>query len=133
MAVVDSGCIIDPRPGSRIRDFLVSIREGSDMKVNKFAVTTVLALTSAGLWAQGDRGLIVGTVTDATGAAVPRAAVTATHLSTNTGYKTSTTGSGDFTVPSLPVGNYEVRVEITGFKTEVAKDVVVAAGATVRV
>ena len=63
---------------------------------------------------------------------MPGALVTAIHLATNTNYKTTTTASGDFTVPSLPVGNYQVRVENTGFKTYVANNVVVAAGATVR-
>ena len=35
-------------------------------------------------------------------------------------------------MPDLPVGNYQVRVENAGFKTHVADNVVVAAGATVR-
>jgi len=39
---------------------------------------------------------------------------------------------GDFTRAALPVGNYQMRVENTGFKTEVVNDIVVAAGATVR-
>src|ERR1041384_5781142 len=92
-----------------------------------------LLLTAAVLLGQGDRGLITGTVKDASGAVVPGAQVTAIHLATNTSYKTSTTASGDFTVPSLPVGDYQVRVENTGFKTHLANDIVVAAGATVRV
>lgn len=102
------------------------------MKHKTFAVVALLALTAVGLWAQGDRGIITGTVKDATGAVVPGAQVTAIHLATNTNNKTSTTGSGDFTVPALAVGNYQVRVENTGFKTHVANDVVVAAGATAR-
>ena len=59
---------------------------------------------------------------------MPGAVVTATHLATNTKYKTTTTASGDFTVPSLPVGDYSVRVENTGFKTQVQNNVAVAAG-----
>ena len=35
-------------------------------------------------------------------------------------------------MPALPVGNYSVRVEKTGFKTQVQNNVAVAAGATVR-
>jgi Carboxypeptidase regulatory-like domain len=71
-------------------------------------------------------------VKDGTGAVVPGVRVTAVHLATNTSYTASTTASGDFTVPALPVGNYQMRVEHTGFKTEIANDIVVAAGATVR-
>src|SRR5258708_21826965 len=95
-------------------------------------MVSVLVLTAAGLLAQGDRGIITGTVKDSNGAAVPGVRVTAIHVATKTSYTASTTASGDFTVPALPVGNYQMRVENTGFKTEVVNDIVVAAGATVR-
>jgi hypothetical protein len=81
--------------------------------------------------AQTDRGVITGTVKDASGAVVPGAQVTALQTSTNANFRTNTTTSGDFTVPSLPVGSYQVRVENTGFKTFVANKVEVGAGATV--
>src|SRR5882724_3827348 len=90
-----------------------------DMKIRICVIVTVIVLTAAGLLAQGDRGIITGTVKDSTGAVVPGVQVTAIHLATNTNYKASTTASGDFTVPALSVGNYQVRVENTGFKTEV--------------
>src|SRR5262245_55582301 len=64
------------------------------MKRTLFAMAVLFALAATGIWAQGDRGLITGVVKDASGAAVPRALVTATHLATNTNYKTSTTDSG---------------------------------------
>jgi hypothetical protein len=35
----------------------------------------------------------------------------------NITYKTNTKACGDFTVPSLPVGDYRVRIEASGFKT----------------
>ena len=86
---------------------------------------------AASLMAQTDRGVITGTVKDVSGAVVPSAQVTAIQTGTNANFKTRTTTSGDFTVPSLPVGTYQVRVENTGFKTFLANNVVVAAGATV--
>ena len=99
----------------------------------KFCVLlTVLLGTAVGLHGQGDRGIITGTVKDSTGAVLAGAQVTATHLATNAKYNTNTTVSGDFTIPALTVGNYQVRVENTGFKTYLANEVVVAAGATVR-
>ena len=90
-----------------------------------------LLVCAAGLMAQTDRGVITGTVKDASGAVVPGAQVIAVQISTNTRFTSKTTTSGDFTVPSLPVGTYRVRVENTGFKTYVANSVVVAPGATV--
>ena len=62
------------------------------------------------LMAQTDRGVITGTVKDVSGAVVPGAQVTAIQTNTNANFKTKTTTSGDFTVPSLPVGSYQVRV-----------------------
>src|SRR5437773_5667273 len=102
------------------------------MRIKICVVVTVLVLTAARLSAQGDRGIITGIVKDGTGAVVPGGRVTSIHLATNTSYKASTTASGDFTVPALPVGNYQLRIESTGFKTHIANDLVVAAGATVR-
>src|ERR1039458_8101104 len=63
----------------------------------------------ANLLAQTDRGVITGTVKDVSGAVVPGAQVTAIQTNTNANFKTKTTTSGDFTVPSLPVGTYQVR------------------------
>jgi hypothetical protein len=90
-------------------------------------------LLAAAIWGQSDRATITGTVTDATGAVVPGAQVTATQVSTNTSVKANTTSSGDFTVPSLPVGTYQVRVERQGFKTHVRENVLLTAGSIVRV
>jgi hypothetical protein len=57
------------------------------MKVKICVMVTVLVLTATGLRAQGDRGIITGTVKDATGAVVPGVRLTAIHLATNTSYK----------------------------------------------
>ena len=92
----------------------------------------VLCISSAAsVMAQTDRGVITGMVKDATGAMVPNALVTATEIATNARYTTKTTTAGDFTVPSLQVGTYRVRVENTGFKIYIADNVIVAPGSTV--
>jgi hypothetical protein len=93
----------------------------------------IAAMLSLGLAAQSDRGTITGTVTDATGAAVPNAKVTATQLATNTISIGETTGTGDYTFPALSIGTYLLRVEKDGFKAGVAKDVVVFASGTLRI
>jgi len=95
---------------------------------------TLLAVVFAiHLLAQGDRGEVTGTVRDATGAVVPGAQVTAVQRNTNASYKTTTSTAGDFTVPSLPVGTYQVKVERQGFKTHITGNVVITPGETVRV
>ena len=79
----------------------------------------IVALTCAcSLIAQvGSDASILGVVTDASGAVVPRATVTITNL--NTGLqKTATSGEGgEFEVLALPTGPYSVSVTNTGFST----------------
>ena len=87
-----------------------------DMKGSICTIAVLFALAAASLWAQGDRGIITGTVNDPSGASMPDALVTAIHLLTNTSYQTSTTASGDFTVPALPVGNLQCASRKDGFQ-----------------
>ena len=84
-------------------------------------------------FAQTDRGIITGTITDSTGASVPEGRVVATNAATNVTHVTQTTSSGDYTVPALPVGTYQLRVEKQGFKAAVRSDIIVTAGSTVTV
>jgi hypothetical protein len=51
-------------------------------------------------------GSITGSVTDATGAAVAGATVTATQIETNQSRKGTTNGSGYYTFSSVPPGTY---------------------------
>jgi hypothetical protein len=87
-----------------------------------------LSLVSSTALAQDvlTKGSIGGTVTDATGAAVPGAKVTVTG---QTGERTETSNeSGVFRVDNLTPGTYTVKVEQTGFKTSIANSVTVNVG-----
>lgn len=68
------------------------------------------------LFAQSERGSISGTVHDKTGGVVPGSKVTVTQTATNAATAVTTNDSGDYTIPSLPVGVYNVRVEKAGFQ-----------------
>ncbi|MCX6598332.1 MAG: TonB-dependent receptor [Acidobacteria bacterium] len=93
----------------------------------------LLAATACALLnAQQDRGLITGVVKDSTGAIIPDAAITATRTETNAITKVSSASSGDYTLPSLEIGTYTVRVEKQGFKAAIAKDIIVSASGTAR-
>jgi len=89
-------------------------------------------LAAAGLYAQADRGTVTGTVTDANGVAIPGAAVSVTHQSTNIHYNSTTGSTGEYTLPGLPVGEYRVTMAIAGFKTAAFDHAAIDAGATVR-
>jgi Carboxypeptidase regulatory-like domain/TonB-dependent Receptor Plug Domain len=80
-------------------------------------VTGVLLLISFGTGAQTSTTQISGTVSDATGASVPNAAVALTNDSTGVVQRQTTTEAGLFAFPSIPAGAYTVRVEAKGFRT----------------
>jgi hypothetical protein len=78
--------------------------------------TTILILTLCyASFAQSDRGTLTGAVTDSTGAVVPAAKVNVKNSETGAVSATVTTETGNYTLPSLPVGTYELTVEAPGF------------------
>src|SRR5262245_44976360 len=98
-----------------------------------FIQLALVSLLSGLCFAQTDRGIVNGTVVDSTAGAIPGARVTVTHRGTNVTSATETTSTGDFTIPALPVGTYQLRVEKQGFKSAVRSDFVVNAGGTVTI
>jgi hypothetical protein len=73
---------------------------------------------------------INGTVTDASGAVIPGANVTVTNIDTNVSRTAETTSAGTYYITDLIPGVYTVRVEKSGFKVFVEKNVTVVGGAT---
>ncbi len=67
--------------------------------------------------AQLDTGIIEGTVRDASGAAIPNAAITITEIQTNIVYNVVSSGQGNYVSPPLKVGSYSVSATAPGFKT----------------
>jgi hypothetical protein len=66
--------------------------------------------------AQEVAATITGTVTDSTGAALSGATVTARDVDRGTFWPTTTNDDGAYTLPHIPVGNYDVTVEAKGFQ-----------------
>src|ERR1700730_163471 len=89
------------------------------VKLARLAVAgTVLALAAGACLAQSSAGgTIQGTVKDATGAAIPRAKLTITHLETGTVNNTVTNADGYFATPPIQIGRYKIRVEAKAMKT----------------
>ena len=82
------------------------------------AILTVLFALSAGtnrLAAQTGNGSVQGSVRDQTGASVPAAKVSLTHTATSREYKASANEVGFYVFPSVPPGDYLLRVESPGF------------------
>lgn len=74
------------------------------------------AVACAFLQAQTFRGKISGSITDASGAAVPGAVVKMSNEATGLARATLTTESGEFSFPELPLGFYSVTVSKDGFQ-----------------
>ncbi|MCU1292708.1 MAG: TonB-dependent receptor, partial [Bryobacterales bacterium] len=74
--------------------------------------------------AQEVTAAINGVVSDPSGAAVAGAKVTAKDLDRGTPWPTTTNANGFYNFPRLPIGNYEVRVEVPGFQASVKSPVV---------
>jgi hypothetical protein len=67
--------------------------------------------------AQEVTATITGTITDQSSAAVSGANVTATSVERGVAYTATTNDSGIYRISSLPVGNYDLKVEKPGFQT----------------
>jgi hypothetical protein len=71
-------------------------------------------------------GSIIGTVTDASGAAIPGATITITNTGTNVSEKTKSNESGNFTQSRLIPGIYRIKIEAPSFKSAVIEAVTVS-------
>lgn len=103
--------------------------KGSSLRHTLCALFAAIALLSApAVWAQtaGD-GSLQGTVTDASGAVVVGATVTATNVATNVANVRTSSSAGFFSISPLPPGTYNVTVAASGFEKLVQQNVVVDA------
>jgi len=101
--------------------------------MNRQFLFAVLFLGSLGVAFAQDRGTVVGTVTDAAGAAVPQAKIEIVQLDTNAKYSLDTNDVGQYYSPNMPLGQYKVTVQKAGFSTATTDAVQVTSQTNVRV
>jgi Carboxypeptidase regulatory-like domain len=92
--------------------------------VIRIVLVAVLAFSCGPLWAAGT-GSISGTVQDQTNAVLPGVSVFATNVALSTQYKTTTDATGYYTLPDLPVGQYNLDFEAAGFTTQLKTNIAV--------
>jgi hypothetical protein len=97
------------------------------MKIRILVLLAVFVAASS-VGAQEFRGTISGVVTDPSGAPVPNVTVTATERRTGTKVNTVTNSAGEYTIPFLLPGNYELQAEAQGFKRFVRTGIQLASG-----
>jgi hypothetical protein len=91
-----------------------------------------LLFFSVAAFAQNDRGTITGTVLDPANAVVPNANVVAINAS-GVEFKTVSTGTGNYTIPSLPAGVYKLTVDAAGFKKFAQENIQVQVSQSIRI
>src|SRR5262245_39369310 len=106
--------------------------------MTKCLATVALAIVSAAVLsvnaiAQQTNGTILGRVLDAQGAAVPGVSVTAKNPETGFTRTVVSDEAGTYRLNALPVGQYEITVELSGFNTVERKGLVVSVGQTLTV
>jgi hypothetical protein len=90
------------------------------MKRKLATISTVISfclLATASAFAQVPTGQISGRVTDSSGAVLPGVDVTVTQTDTGLKRSTVTNDSGQYAIPSLPVGPYRLEATLQGFRT----------------
>jgi hypothetical protein len=94
----------------------------------KLTLFASVVLLSASLGAQEFRGVFSGSITDPKGAPIPKAKVIATQTRTGAKSETFSENSGEYTIPFLTPGEYEISAEAQGFKRYARAGLTLSAG-----
>src|SRR5258708_7581884 len=93
------------------------------------AVTFLYCLQTISANAQGaTSATITGQVVDQQGAVIANAKVTATNVATSAPHSTNPASSGNYTIPDLPPGTYDVKVEAPKFAPGLTKGIELSVG-----
>src|SRR5579863_4907229 len=98
-----------------------------------FLAGLLIAICGINARAQYEDGSLIGTIHDATGAAVGNATVTVTNVNTGNVIKVNSNGAGDYEVPTLRVGVYDIEAEAPGFAQAEAKNITISVAARQRI
>ena len=107
---------------STFRDILGLIPSKAVAAVFCLLAATLMLIGSSVALGQATSGDIVGTVTDHSGAVIPDATVTATNVETGVSASVKTSKVGEFHMPNLLAGNYNVTGSASGFASFTLKD-----------
>jgi len=96
----------------------IAKKKSSGTVVSLFAIVALPALSLA----QDANGRIFGTVYDQQGAVIATAQITVTNTATQVVRTAITDSEGHYQVLALPIGNYKVKAEHTGFRTVISAE-----------
>ena len=101
------------------------------MRPRIFVIVIFLAIVMGSVqeaWSQQEAGTIAGVVTDQTGAVVPGAGVTAKNVATSAERTVKTGNRGEYSIPGLVPGVYDITVTSQSFAPYVARAEVTVGG-----
>lgn len=93
----------------------INARNGGKL-LTAFCLCLLLAMSTVTAMAQAVSGTFLGVVTDPSGASVAGAKITLAHVATGLTRTVTSDANGEFIAPSLPVGAYNITIEMSGFK-----------------
>ena len=95
-------------------------------------VALVALFFGLSLQAFAQEATLVGTVTDPSGSVIANVKITITNTETGLVHTITTNESGQYVVPDLHIGHYNVKAEATGFKVAEQKGILLQVGDRVR-
>ncbi|MBM3812725.1 MAG: carboxypeptidase regulatory-like domain-containing protein [Acidimicrobiia bacterium] len=90
-------------------------------------------LAASAVLAQTTDSVLVGIISDASGGAVPGAAVVATNTATGLTREVVSNSTGAYRIGPLTPGTYDVRTSMSGFKSQVQTGIVLQTGAVLKI
>ena len=99
--------------------------------VGSRVLAALLALAFAGAASAAVTGKIAGTVTDPSGAGIPKVSISITNTAQGTETKVTADEHGDYIFPSVPVGTYDILFQAKGFRAEKRTGLVVDTNADI--
>src|SRR5271154_1364979 len=102
---------------------MILLLSSNRKSVASWPLALIMLLMTAPVFAQViPTGTISGVVKDSTGLMVSKASVAVVNVESNFSRTTMTNDNGAYRFPALPIGHYNVKVEMAGFKTETQRD-----------
>src|SRR5207247_4692457 len=92
------------------------------------AIVILIAFEACLVFAQTSTATILGVVKDTTGALIPGVSITVKHTDTGQTRTAISSETGDYNVPLLPVGEYELTTTMPSFKQEVRRGINLVVG-----
>ena len=99
----------------------------------RHAVALLVMVLGISFQASAQEATMVGTVTDPSGSVIANTKITAKNVETGLVHTITTNEAGQYVLPDLHIGHYDVKVEATGFKAAEQKGIVLQVGDRARV